>query len=73
MSNRLNITKKSLTDFKEKINDMTLTELEKELEIIKQRDESDNIDRSNWDNWIKDLKEKEKLISDKHLKALGLT
>ena len=50
-----------------------MAELEKELEIIKQRDESDNIDRSNWDNWIKDLKEKEKLISDKHLKALGLT
>jgi len=77
-SNRLDSTKKSETDFREKINDMTLTELENELGIIKQRDESDNIDRSNLENWIRDLekikekKESEKLISNKFLKGLGL-
>ena len=75
-SNRLDSTKKSETDFQEKINDMTLTELEKELGIIIKRDES-NIDRSDLGNWIRDLdridKEKtEKLISDKYLKGLGL-
>ena len=70
-SNRLDSTKKSETDFQEKINDMTLTELEKELGIIIKRDES-NIDRSNLDNWVRDLKKNEKLISDKHLKSLGL-
>ena len=63
-SNRLDSTKKSLTD-------MTITEIETELGF-KQHDESDNIDRSNFDNWIKDLDKKEKLISDKHLKALNL-
>ena len=46
-SNRLDSTKKSLTD-------MTITEIEKELGI-KQHDESDNIDRSNFGNWIRDL------------------
>ena len=76
-SNRLDSTKKSETDFQEKINDMTLTELEKELGIIKQRDESDNIDRSNFGNWIRDLnkidkKKSDKLISDKYLKDLGI-
>ena len=75
-SNRLDSTKKSETDFQEKINDMTLTELEKELGIIIKRDES-NIDRSDLGNWIRDLdridkKKTEKLISDKHLKSLGL-
>ena len=70
-SNRLDSTKKSETDFQEKYNDMTLTELEKELGIIIKRDES-NIDRSNFGNWIRDLDKKEKLISDKHLKELGL-
>ena len=75
-SNRLDSTKKSETDFQEKYNDMTLTELEKELGIIIKRDES-NIDRSDLGNWIRDLdridKEKtEKLISDKYLKGLGL-
>ena len=70
-SNRLDSTKKSETDFQEKYNDMTLTELEKELGIIIKRDES-NIDRSNLDNWVRDLKKNEKLISDKHLKSLGL-
>ena len=62
-SNRLDSTKKSLTD-------MTITEIEKELGI-KKHDES-NIDRSNFGNWIRDLDKKEKLISDKHLKELGL-
>ena len=62
-SNRLDSTKKSNTDFQEKYNDMTLTELEKELGIIIKRDES-NIDRSNLDNWVRDLKVKEKLISE---------
>ena len=75
-SNRLDSTKKSETDFQEKINDMTLTELEKELGIIIKRDES-NIDRSDLGNWIRDLdridkKKTEKLISDKYLKGLGL-
>ena len=75
-SNRLDSTKKSETDFQEKINDMTLAQLEKELGIIKERDES-NIDRSDLGNWIRDLdridkKKTEKLISDKHLKSLGL-
>ena len=70
-SNRLNSTKKSETDFQEKYNDMTLAQLEKELGIIIKRDES-NIDRSNLDNWVRDLKKNEKLISDKHLKSLGL-
>jgi len=75
-SNRLDSTKKSETDFQEKINDMTLAQLEKELGIIKKRDES-NIDRSDLGNWIRDLdridkKKTEKLISDKHLKSLGL-
>ena len=63
-SNRLDSTKKSLTD-------MTITEIEKELGI-KKHDESDNIDRSNLENWVKDLNESKKLISDKHLKDLGL-
>ena len=63
-SNRLDSTKKSLTD-------MTITEIEKELGI-KKHDESDNIDRSNLENWVKDLNESKKLISDKHLKELGL-
>ena len=63
-SNRLDSTKKSLTD-------MSITEIETELGI-KQHDESDNIDRSNLDNWVRDLKVKDKLISDKHLKELGL-
>ena len=63
-SNRLDSTKKSLTD-------MTITEIETELGF-KQHDESDNIDRSNFGNWIRDLDKKEKLISDKHLKALNL-
>ena len=63
-SNRLDSTKKSLTD-------MTITEIEKELGI-KKHDESDNIDRSNLENWVKDLNESKKLISDKHLKSLGL-
>ena len=63
-SNRLDSTKKSLKD-------MTITEIEKELGI-KKHDESDNIDRSNFDTWIRDLNKKEKLISDKHLKGLGL-
>ena len=75
-SNRLDSTKKSETDFQEKINDMTLAQLEKELGIIKKRDES-NIDRSDLGNWIRDLdridkKKTEKLISDKYLKGLGL-
>ena len=48
-SNRLDSTKKSLTE----------------------HDES-NIDRSNFDTWIRYLDKKEKLISDKHLKSLGL-
>ena len=67
-----------MTNFKEKINDMTLTELEKEYKIVKQRNKSDNIDRSNLENWIRDLekikekKESEKLISNKFLKGLGL-
>ena len=60
-SNRLDSTKKSLTD-------MTITEIEKELGIIIKRDES-NIDRSDLGNWIRDLdridKEKtKKLISE---------
>ena len=63
-SNRLDSTKKSLTD-------MTITEIETELGI-KKHDESDNIDRSNLENWVKDLNESKKLISDKHLKDLGL-
>ena len=63
-SNRLDSTKKSLTD-------MTITEIEKELGI-KKHDESDNIDRSNLENWVSDLNESKKLISDKHLKDLGL-
>ena len=63
-SNRLDSTKKSLKD-------MTITEIEKELGI-KKHDESDNIDRSNLENWVKDLNESKKLISDKHLKELGL-
>ena len=50
---------------------MTLTELEKELGIIKQRDESDNIDRSNFGNWIRDLNKKEKRISDILSKGLA--
>ena len=70
-SNRLDSTKKSNTEFSEKIKDMPLTELEKLWDRI-QHDESDNIDRSNLDNWVRDLKVKEKLISDKHLKELGL-
>ena len=61
-SNRLNTTKKSLTEFSEKIKDMPLTELEKLWDRI-QHDESDNIDRSNFGNWIRDLDKKEKLIS----------
>ena len=64
-SNRLDSTKKSLKD-------MTITEIEKELGIYKQHDESDNIDRSNLENWVSDLNESKKLISDKHLKDLGL-
>ena len=63
-SNRLDSTKKSLTD-------MSITEIETELGI-KKHDESDNIDRSSFGNWIRDLDKKEKLISDKHLKELGL-
>ena len=63
-SNRLDSTKKLLKD-------MSITENETELGF-KQHDESDNIDRSNLDNWVRDLKVKEKLISDKHLKELGL-
>ena len=63
-SNRLDSTKKSLTD-------MTITEIETELGF-KQHDESDNIDRSNLENWIRDLNKSKKLISDKHLKSLGL-
>ena len=74
-SNRLDSTKKSNTEFSEKIKDMPLTELEKLWDRI-QHDESDNIDdnidRSNLDNWVRDLKKNEKLISDKHLKSLGL-
>ena len=70
-SNRLDSTKKSNTEFSEKIKDMPLTELEKLWDRI-QHDESDNIDRSNFGNWIRDLDKKEKLISDKHLKELGL-
>ena len=70
-SNRLNTTKKSITEFAEKIKDMPLTELEKLWNRI-QHDESDNIDRSNLENWVKDLNESKKLISDKHLKDLGL-
>ena len=62
--NRLDSTKKLLKD-------MSITEIEKELGI-KQHDESDNIDRSSFGNWIRDLDKKEKLISDKHLKELGL-
>ena len=62
--NRLDSTKKSLTD-------MSITEIEKELGI-KKHDESDNIDRSNLENWVRDLNKNEKLISDKHLKDLGL-
>ena len=61
--NRLDSTKKLLKD-------MSITEIETELGI-KQHDES-NIDRSNFDNWIKDLDKSKKLISDKHLKSLGL-
>ena len=61
-SNRLDSTKKSTTEFSEKIKDMPLTELEKLWDRI-QHDESDNIDRSNFDNWIRDLDKKEKLIS----------
>ena len=41
---------------------MTLTELEKEYEIVKQRDESDNIDRSNLENWIRDLEKRKERI-----------
>ena len=63
-SNRLDSTKKSLTD-------MTITEIETELGF-KQHDESDNIDRSNLENWIRDLDKSKKLIDDKHLKGLGL-
>ena len=54
-SNRLDSTKKSLTD-------MTITEIETEL-CIKKHDESDNVDRSNFGNWIRDLNKKEKRIS----------
>ena len=61
-SNRLDSTKKSSTEFSEKIKDMPLTELEKLWDRI-QHDESDNIDRSNFGNWIRDLDKKEKLIS----------
>ena len=60
--NRLDSTKKSSTEFSEKIKDMPLTELEKLWDRI-QHDESDNIDRSNFGNWIRDLDKKEKLIS----------
>ena len=74
-SNRLDSTKKSNTEFSEKIKDMPLTELEKLWDRI-QHDESDNIDdnidRSNLENWIRDLNKSKKLISDKHLKELGL-
>ena len=63
-SNRLDSTKKSLTD-------MTITEIETELGF-KQHDESDNIDRSNLENSIRDLDKSKKLIDDKHLKGLGL-
>ena len=69
-SNRLDSTKKSETETKT-INDMTITEIETELGF-KQHDESDNIDRSNLENWIRDLDKSKKLISDKHLKSLGL-
>ena len=62
-SNRLNSTKKLLKD-------MSITEIETELGI-KQHDES-NIDRSNLENWIRDLDKSKKLIDDKHLKGLGL-
>ena len=61
-SDRLDSTKKSNTEFAEKIKDMPLTELEKLWDRI-QHDESDNIDRSNFGNWIRDLDKKEKLIS----------
>ena len=54
--NRLDSTKKSLKD-------MSITEIETELGF-KQHDESDNIDRSNLKNWVRDLKVKEKLISE---------
>ena len=58
-SNRLDSTKKSLKD-------MTITEIEKELGI-KKHDESDNIDRSNLENWVKDLNlETKKLLIDKN-------
>ena len=62
-SNRLDSTKKLLKD-------MSITEIETELGF-KQHDES-NIDRSNFDTWIRDLNKSKKLISDKHLKSLGL-
>ena len=51
-----------MTNFKEKINDMTLTELEKEYKIVKQRNKSDNIDRSNLENWIRDLEKRKERI-----------
>ena len=60
-SNRLDSTKKSLTD-------MTITEIEKELGI-KKHDES-NIDRSNLENWVSDLKVKEKFTLESWVKSL---
>ena len=61
-SNRLDSTKKSLTD-------MSITEIETELGI-KQHDESDNIDRSNLENWVSDLKVKEKFTLESWVKSL---
>ena len=61
-SNRLDSTKKSLKD-------MTITEIEKELGI-KKHDESDNIDRSNLENWVKDLKVKENFTLESWVKSL---
>ena len=60
-SNRLDSTKKSLTD-------MTITEIETELGI-KKHDES-NIDRSNLENWVSDLKVKEKFTLESWVKSL---
>ena len=60
-SNRLDSTKKSLTD-------MSITEIETELGF-KQHDES-NIDRSNLENWVSDLKVKEKFTLESWVKSL---
>ena len=44
------------------LNTNTLSELEKEYKIVKQRNKSDNIDRSNLENWIRDLEKRKERI-----------